>query len=655
MKKRNKVLILALIFLIILISIFGTKIVLYVNFLLGNDIIVNLEPNKEFITIPHGQKEFIEFKASVTTNPFCSAVCSSEFFDISNDNIIERDEFTLKTGLSTIKSYEISSPEFRESMGLYRFSMECHSFETSFCHTSGEPTTRSVLITANFTLNEKEKELKNGLKEKINNLSGDIGTLINNTETIQKALDDAVRIDVEDINNKILIIKEDSLSLKKEFLSLEDDWKGENYYLIDSKVQNINTSFMEINDLFGVLDNETRIIISEYNSLIDKLTESRSLLDDFRIKASEENEGIIFDRIIEFNVVVEKFSNNESIENKSLVVNEIYEKVNNIFNITGNITIETNLSEFNFNKISIEDYAAEKIEIKLEEVLPQCCVFGACSTCCVDDECRTNEDLFPIVLVHGHAISESISAEYSLEGFNNLQKRMEEDGYLNAGTITIYNKEDTPYGYLGVAKAPITIRASYYFDVFKEPENYVVVQRKSENIDTYAVRLKEVLDTITIKTGRDKVNIIAFSMGGLVTRRYLQIFGDEKVDKVILIGTPNKGISGDVKIFCPIVGGGELECRDMNEDSLFMNKLNKGAFPDIKIHNIVGTGCNTGDGIGDGIVLEKNAVLENASNYIFNGTCKSLVEPFHLWLHNADRNPEIYNTIKRILENDSSS
>jgi len=142
-------------------------------------------------------------------------------------------------------------------------------------------------------------------------------------------------------------------------------------------------------------------------------------------------------------------------------------------------------------------------------------------------------------------------------------------------------------------------------------------------------------------------------MGGLVTRRYIQIFGEDKIDKIILIGTPNKGISGDVKIFCPIIGGGELECRDMNEDSLFMNKLNKGSFPDVIIHNIVGTGCNTRDGVGDGIVLERNAILENADNHIINGTCKSLVEPFHLWLHNSDKTPEVYEVIKEILENDS--
>ena len=654
MKKRNKLLILVIIGLIILTVIFGAKIVLYVNFLLGNDIIVRLETNKEFITVPHGGKDIIDFKASVTTNPFCSAICDSEFFDISNDKIIEKDEFTLKTGLSTTKSYEVISPEFGESMGLYRFSMECRSVETSFCHTSEEPTTRSVLITANFTLNENEKELKDYLKKNINALSENIGGLINNIEVIQEALiDSSIRIDVNETNDEISILKDDILNLKNEFLNLEDDWKSGDYYSINTKIIKINESFVDLDNNFADLDNKIRLIVFEYNSLIDKLNESKILLNDFRIKASEENEGVIFERIIEFNSAIDRFSGIEPIENKSLFVNEIYDKINNIFNITGNITVANVPAEFNFDKVIIKDYPPKKVEIILEEVLPKCCVFGECGACCVDDECRNNEDLFPIVLIHGHAISESISAEYSLEGFNSLQKRMESDGYLSAGTITIYSDENTPYGSLGVANAPVTIRASYYFDIFKEPENYVVVQRKSENIDTYAVRLKEVLDTIMFKTGRDKVNIIAFSMGGLVTRRYIQIFGDDKIDKVILIGTPNKGISGDVKIFCPIIGGGELECRDMNEDSLFMNKLNKGSFPDVIIHNIVGTGCNTRDGVGDGIVLERNAILENADNHIINGTCKSLVEPFHLWLHNTDKNPEIYGVIKEILENDS--
>lgn len=647
MKKRNKVLIFVLVVLIILIVLFGTKLWLYASFLLGNDIIVKLEADNEFITIPHGEKEIIEFKAGVTTNPFCQAVCNSEFRDISNNQLIERDNFILKTGLSPVKRYEISSPDYKRSMGLYRFSMECKSIEGSLCHTSGEPTTRSILVTANFTLNEEEKVLKQSLKERIDFLSVEIGGLLNKIKIIKVGLEGAgEKLIVDD--KDILNVENESLRLEGDFKSLEDDWGEENYVFIDSKVGNINESFIKLGNEFRDVENETSYTVNEYNSLITKMEESKALLDDFMLRASEENEGVIFDRIIEFSTMVDTFDKKESIGDKILRVNDVVAKVNNIFNISGNITVGIVPKEFNFERLSIGDYGEGKIELNLEDSLPQCCVFGECDDCCVTEECNNNGDLFPVVFLHGHAVSESVSIDYSLEGFNELQKRMEDDGYLNAGTITIYTDKDTPGGSLGVVNSPVTIRGSYYFDLFKEPENYVVVQRKSENIDTYAVRLKEVLDTVMFKTGKKKVNIVAFSMGGLVTRRYLQIFGGGDVDNVILLGTPNKGISGDVKRLCPVTGS-KLECRDMNDDSLFINKLNS-EDPVVEIHNIYGTGCNTRDGIGDGVVLEKNARLEGAKNYIIGGECKSLIEPFHLDLLKVNEYPKVYEVIKNVLE-----
>ncbi|MBW2974429.1 alpha/beta fold hydrolase, partial [Candidatus Woesearchaeota archaeon] len=183
----------------------------------------------------------------------------------------------------------------------------------------------------------------------------------------------------------------------------------------------------------------------------------------------------------------------------------------------------------------------------------------------------------------------------------------------------------------------------------EEPENYVVVHVKSENIDTYSIRLKEVLDLIRYKTGKPKVNIIAFSMGGLVARRYIQIFGTESVNRVILIGTPNKGITGRTADLCPLVGG-DLECRDMDSGSLFLNKLNRGSLPDIPIYSIVGTGCLMEGKEGDGTVLEENARLEGAQNFVINGTCTSVDKPLHTDLRDIGLYPEVYDIIIDALD-----
>jgi hypothetical protein len=115
-----------------------------------------------------------------------------------------------------------------------------------------------------------------------------------------------------------------------------------------------------------------------------------------------------------------------------------------------------------------------------------------------------------------------------------------------------------------------------------------------------------------------------------------------------LIGTPNKGIVGDIADYCPLTGE-RLECRDMNAESLFINKLNSEALPDIPIYNIVGTGCTMDEGFGDGAVLEKKAWLDGAENYLIEGTCRSTVYPLHLDLRDIELYPEVYDIIIEAL------
>ena len=118
---------------------------------------------------------------------------------------------------------------------------------------------------------------------------------------------------------------------------------------------------------------------------------------------------------------------------------------------------------------------------------------------------------------------------------------------------------------------------------------------------------------------------------------------------MIMIGAPNKGITGDILKYCPVIGEG-LECRDMNSDSLFINKLNTAPLPKIPITNIIGSGCDM-DGLdGDGTVLTQNAFLEGADNHIINGTCRGKLKPLHIDLRDIEMYPEVYRVIKTALE-----
>ena len=194
------------------------------------------------------------------------------------------------------------------------------------------------------------------------------------------------------------------------------------------------------------------------------------------------------------------------------------------------------------------------------------------------------------------------------------------------------------------------MRTSYYFDINENLGQGSVIQTKTNDINNYAIRLNDIIEEVRLKTNREKVIVVAHSMGGLVTRRYMQIFGDNKIDKIIMIGTPNKGISGRTKNYCPIFGS-KLECDDMEKTSLFMSKLNNAQIPKVKMYNIIGTGCATNNEDGDGVVEKSSAYLDFAENYYVNGRCddtKLIV--LHNDLIQPDKYPEVLNIINEILD-----
>lgn len=230
--------------------------------------------------------------------------------------------------------------------------------------------------------------------------------------------------------------------------------------------------------------------------------------------------------------------------------------------------------------------------------------------------------------------------------------QLQEDGYLNAGIVSLYSRnEPLQEGIWGLSGKPVTVKVSYYYDAFRKDDKYIVVPTKSENIDTYALRLKDLIDIVKERTNKPKVNIIAHSMGGLVARRYIQIFGEEDIDKLVLITTPNKGISGLISDYCGLIGENR-ECQDMQKNSLFISKLNDPSKQPtkVKLYTITGNGCEMKLGDGDGIVLHESAMLENAKNYDINGTCGGLFGGvLHTEILNIEKYPQTYDAVRKIL------
>lgn len=313
------------------------------------------------------------------------------------------------------------------------------------------------------------------------------------------------------------------------------------------------------------------------------------------------------------------------------------------------------LIHLNFEPVSqnVTYKIAQKIDANLSDNPPICCIFKDCKPCCRDDSCKNDPKTFPIIFLHGHSVASAYSPEFSLDAFNNLQYKLQDDGYLNAGTLLYSGESLSEKGVWGLSGKPITVKATYYYDVYRKEEQYVIVPAKSESIDTYALRLNDIINVVKEKTGKPKVNIVAFSMGGLVARKYIQIFGDNSVDKLITLGTPHKGISGTVAGLCPVLGESK-ECADMQENSLFLNKLNNPSLQpsSVKIYTIIGQGCQRDGKDGDGIVTAEQASLKGivpATEFYVNGTCPSFSQ-FHVDLLDTGKHPGVYRIISGILQ-----
>src|SRR3989344_5788887 len=652
--KRKKIIIAIALIIILILTIFGAKILLYANFILGNDVIIKLNADKETLSLLHNQKENITFETKVTTNPFCKAICYSEFKDISRDIIIEKDEFTLSPGIPAKKEYSIEATQLGSGQELYRFSMDCQGVRTFLCHTGEEITTRSILITVDYGLNNEERLLKEELKSNLTSSVLKTNEVYSKYLSCSKVLNQLNKtVDLDDNLKELESIDKNFSLICKNLQQSHQLWVNLEYNKLSEKNKEIESS-LKLNNIES-LQNSTDLILLAYNNIINELFLKRDIILEYKKNiTSVEYAKTLNLSINAFNNAVITSESRNSLREKEKSIKGLESQIALINTSFSNETFNestpiADLLDLKLNKVTLEKDNNSYIAIEFEEPQPQCCIFGKCQVCCITSECKNNPSTYPAIFIHGHAVNKDSSAEYSLEGFNQIQEKLEESGYINAGTITLFTAKDAKQGDLALIPAPLTIRASYYFDIFQEPENYIAVQTKSENIDTYAIRLKDVVEAVKYRTEKPKVNIVAFSMGGLVTRRYLQIFNEDSVNKVILIGTPNKGIVGNVANYCSLTGE-ELECRDMNENSLFMNKLNRDSLPQIPVYNIVGTGCEMNGKQGDGIVLEEKATLEGTQNYIIEGKCRSLVSPLHLDLRNIEMYPEVYEIIRKALK-----
>ncbi len=277
----------------------------------------------------------------------------------------------------------------------------------------------------------------------------------------------------------------------------------------------------------------------------------------------------------------------------------------------------------------------------LETPHSKCCLFGKCEPCC--SECEDTG--YPVVFVHGHSFNSQNRPKFTADAFNLFQAELEKDGYLNAGVL-YHESSPIAKGTWGLTGRPAEVSVTYYYNVVKSNGGYIVFDTKSENIQTYAIRLRELIDLVKERTGKKKVILVAHSMGGLVSRSYLQIFGNDSVQMLIMIGTPNHGLNSTEGALCGFFGE-EKECSDMRYGSFFLSRLNQDAV-NVATYNIIGTGCETYGEDGDGVVKASSSNLPEANNYYVKGNCQG-TEVFHTEMINPKKNKQVFELVRDIL------
>ena len=263
---------------------------------------------------------------------------------------------------------------------------------------------------------------------------------------------------------------------------------------------------------------------------------------------------------------------------------------------------------------------------------------------------------YPIIFVHGW--------NGNLDTFEEMQDKLDEDGIAeDKGSIYSYSTKEICKG--GWNKA-----VSVNFEYYEGDEG--------NSIDIYAKRLSEVVKLVKDCSKTDKVNIISHSMGGLVSRNFIQNYdGNNDVKSLVMIGTPNKGI-GAIQEFCRnlVYNINAVDCEEMEIGSTFIDSLNNNYdFSKINYLIISGTGCQTETNVcinrtrqlttsgmcgeyvlgnGDGVVLLTSSSLggENKNQFIVkvksNGECYK--PSFHSNLVKPSKYLEVYNWAVEFLE-----
>jgi hypothetical protein len=627
----------------VLVIIGGFQVFNYARFLLGYDLTIRLGADKNDMNLVNSQNETVVFSVDRISRIFCKTECEYSFSDLSSNTLISQGNFYLNSPITKEIEQKITAPSSGEGQKIYSFDLICSNHASIICKTDEKNVTRRTIITAEYYLSPEQLNLKQEVSDK---LKEDYLAFIQIDQTFN-----SINHQFSSSNLTFLIDKDSSKELTDSLNNFEKEfnkslllWTEQDYDLITEK-NSFDILLGQIKDNLGNFDKNIFTNVVRYNLMIESISTIKQNLDilkTFDLNQTQAEELNILINI--FNNDLSRFEKKNKLSEKQIIINSLSTLKLSAFVNQTNETYHANQTIIlNLEKVNISlGLMNVSINFTLPENKKACCLDNICNTCQIQRE-------YPIILLHGHNFNKDISADNSINIFDELQNKLELSGYFNAGELYLYEPTRKDSGTLGIITKPIVVRASYYFDFMKKPEGYQSVQIKSENLNTYSIRLKEIIENVKYETQSPKVIVIGHSMGGLVARRYVQIFGNESIDKLILINTPNKGVTGKSSQYCGFFGAVQ-ECEDMDSENLFINKLNNEKSDSVNIINIISEGCPMDLGNGDGVVLKDNAILDvsNSQNFFVNGTCSG-TDLLHNSVLDINRYPKLFEIINESL------
>lgn len=648
-RSKHSLIIAICVLVLVFILLLGIQFYLYYNFLLGNDVAVRINVDREFLDLTKGESAEVKVSAKVFTNPFCETKCNYSFHNLANGENIDSGLYDLKNSEPFSKTYSLKSPITGAGEIFYRFEIHCSSIENFLCYTGTEPFYQNSLVVMRYKDSPENLILKNISRIRLTQLLDNSSYWSDYFQDLNIALQDS-NVTISGVGNKIMSAKD----FQKEVLGIADIWEREDYIEANRLLEERMQIYNSLNQDFREFKIDSDLAVLEYNALVEKMNSAqlqfmqlvRLSYSDFSLDEAKSMSNNLINARDEFF----QMGTMEDKKNYWAVVRESIDRLNGLVeddNLNGYVRNKSLGIVFAYRNISSLELEEGYNKLFLKEPKEICCLFGDCKECC--NGCSSNETLYPVIFLHGHDFSADVSAELNLNIFDNIQRELEKEGYLNAGTMMVNVPEEIPEGIWKRSLLPISVKMSYYFDSVKEEGKLNILQTKKDNIDTYSIRLKNIIESVEKKTGKDKVILVTHSMGGLVARRYVQIFGEEDIHKIIMIAAPNKGITEGIYGYCVTFGEREA-CDDMNQGSLFLAKIEGQKFMSADAFNIIGIGCET-DGLdGDGVVQKQNGFMENAENYYVSGNCSSFTY-LHSELLKPDKYPETYELVKKILKN----